>query len=74
MEYLLGLVGFLLAALGWNIVKRRSSESLLQNTKTKEKLLGEDSKKQKNDSVLSFEDLVREGIKKKYGRKEKRPN
>lgn len=73
LEYLLGLIGLLIAALGYNVVKRRGAEALLQNTETKEKLLGEDAKKNKNDSVLSFEDLVRKGLEKNSEDKKKDP-
>lgn len=38
MEYVIGLVLGLVGLLGWNVVKRRSAESLLQNNEVKSKI------------------------------------
>jgi hypothetical protein len=64
MEYVLALFGLLLGALGWNFVKRRSAEALLQNNETKSKLNEQDKNKAKNDGLLAAEDKRREELEK----------
>lgn len=64
MEYILALFGLLLGALGWNFVKRRSAEALLQNNETKSKLNEQDKNKAQNDGLLAAEDKRREELEK----------
>lgn len=59
MEYLLGFIGLLLGALGYNFLKRKSAEALLQNNEVKSKLNEQDKNKAQNDGLLSAEDQKR---------------
>lgn len=59
MEYLLALVGLLLGAFGYNFLKRKSAESLLENNEVKSKLNEEDKNKAQNDGRLEAEESRR---------------
>jgi hypothetical protein len=62
MEYLLGLIGVLLGGFVFNFIKRKSAESLLVNTETKEKLVNIDADINKDKASLELERLKREEL------------
>lgn len=64
MEYVLALLGLLLGALGWNFVKRRSAEALLENHEVKDKLNEQDRVKSVVVGLLIAEDEKRSQLKK----------
>lgn len=63
MSYILGLIGVLLAALGYNFVKRRSAEALNANIEVGKKLNEVDKSVAKNEGLLQSEEERREAIK-----------
>lgn len=60
MEYLLGLIAILFGAFGYNYVKRRGAEALLENNEVKSQLNEQDKNKAQNDGLLAAEDQKRE--------------
>lgn len=56
MEYLLGLIGLMVGAVGYLFVKKKSSEALLENNEVKSKLNEQDKNKAKNDGLLLSEE------------------
>lgn len=62
--FLVGLVGVLGALFLWERSKRRTSEALLENQETKEKLVEIDKTISKNEGTLEAEETKREEIKK----------
>lgn len=59
MEYIFGLIALLLGALGYNVIRRRSAEALLQNNEIKSKLNEQDKDKARNDGLLAAEEEKR---------------
>lgn len=62
MEYILGLFGLLLGALGYNWVKRRGAEALLQNNEVKSKLNDLGVGEAKNQGLLLSEEDKRASL------------
>lgn len=59
MQYLLTLIGLLIGALGFNYLKRKSAEALLENNDVKSKLNEQDTNKAANDGRLETEEEKR---------------
>jgi hypothetical protein len=59
MEYLLGLVGSLLALLFYTKSKKDSAEALLENSKAQAELNAVEKDKAKNDGLLEAEEQKR---------------
>lgn len=73
MEYLLGLIGLLLAAFGYNWVKRRGAEALLENNEVKSKLNEQDKNKAQNDGLLGAEEKKREDLQQNADERKNKP-
>jgi len=73
MEYIIALFGLLLGALGWNWVKRRSAEALLENNAVKSKLNEQDKNKAQNDGLLGTEEKKRADLQQDADERKNKP-
>jgi len=71
MELILSVIGILLGLLGYNFVKRRSAEALLENNETNKKLNEQDKAIARDSGLLQAEEAKRKQIEEEMKKKGK---
>lgn len=72
MEYLIGLIAVLVGLLFYSNTKRKSSEALLDNVETKEKLNKIDKEANKTEAQLAIEEAKRKQVDEMYNKEQQK--